>query len=395
MRDLYGEEGGRVANAVLRGRFPADLMRYPLCEDLVERSRLVLVHNYHAASILRDRVPGAKIEVIPMGIPLPALVAQDVARQALGLPASAFVVASITHVNPNKRLPVVLRAVRQAIARFPEMLLVVAGTMTDEMRRLLLREVSFLGLERHVVFWGYVSDDRARLLARAADACVNLRYPSTGETSASLLRLLGAGKPVIVSDTAMDDLPGGVSLRVPVDRFEAENLAALLTALAEDGRYREDAGDVARSYIEEHHLMVREIDGYRSAVESAYGLELPLVDAEVQEPAPVLSRVEQPRRLAKRSSSVARDIAGALERTGIHGDTLTVKVVAERMVDLGLDQMPRERTYDGDQSQVAERLASKLACPLCHARLVSSPEAYGCPTCGRKFNVESGIPTFS
>ena len=39
------------------------------------------------------------------------------------------------------------------------------------------------------------------LAARAVDACINLRYPAPGETSGIAIRLMGIGKPVLVTDS--------------------------------------------------------------------------------------------------------------------------------------------------------------------------------------------------
>ena len=47
---------------------------------------------------------------------------------------------------------------------------------------------------------------------------VNLRSPTMGETSGSVIRALSLGKPVIVCDVGwFAELPDGVALKVPVD----------------------------------------------------------------------------------------------------------------------------------------------------------------------------------
>src|SRR5206468_10253216 len=103
---------------------------FPLSEDLVERARITIVHSEHARTLVQRFVPEAPVAIVPMGIPLPWLTDQSEARRLLGLPQSAFIVASITHVNPNKRLSVVFRALRAAAYRVPELLFVVAGSVS-------------------------------------------------------------------------------------------------------------------------------------------------------------------------------------------------------------------------------------------------------------------------
>jgi hypothetical protein len=62
-----------------------------------------------------------------------------------------------------------------------------------------------------------------------ADVCINLRHPTAGETSASLLRLLAAGKPTFVTASgSFNEIPNTAAIHVPLDRSEAEFLETAL-----------------------------------------------------------------------------------------------------------------------------------------------------------------------
>src|SRR5690606_9935742 len=125
------------------------------------------------------------------------------------------------------------------------------------------------------------------ILARAGDVSVNLRYPSTGETSASLLRLMAAAVPVIVTrhGSALE-LPEGSVLHLPVDRLEEETLAEYLYWLASDPPAREEIGAAGRRFVEEQHSMGAAVDGYRDVVRDAWGLDLPALDQRLVEESP-------------------------------------------------------------------------------------------------------------
>jgi hypothetical protein len=85
------------------------------------------------------------------------------------------------------------------------------------------------------------------------DVAVNLRYPTAGETSGTLVRLLGLGKPVVVSRAgAFAEIPDGCCAKVDLDENEEELLLATLRALAEDPALRQAMGDNARRYVEPH-----------------------------------------------------------------------------------------------------------------------------------------------
>lgn len=337
MRQRYGGAGALAVKDILAGRPVADIGAFPLSEDYIERSRITVVHSRYARDLVLSHVPNANVRVVPMGIPLPALVEQDEARRALGLPQQAFIVASITHVNPYKRLPYVLRALRRLIVHEPDAMLVVAGSVAPGID--LRRQVSLLNLDHNVRLLGYVSDDEARLVARAADVCVNLRYPSAGETSASLLRLLGAGRPVLVTDDApADEYPRDAVIPIPIDRFEDEMLAEVLLLLARDAALRSAAGEAARDFIAREHNLRVMVDGYRDAISDAFGIEMPVIsDMRLDEAVPNASRHEP---ILSSYTSLDSRLADKVAGLRLAGHDATIHTVARGIVALGLDGLP-------------------------------------------------------
>ncbi|MFP5288344.1 MAG: glycosyltransferase, partial [Thermoanaerobaculia bacterium] len=115
-------------------------------------------------------------------------------------------------------------------------------------------EARALGVAERVHVMGFVSFDDFEAAIAAVDLCLNLRYPTAGETSASLLRVLAAGRPAIVSDYAQfADLPPEIVLRVPLGDEEPEALASMLRELlAHPGRLRA-MGEAAREHVRVRH----------------------------------------------------------------------------------------------------------------------------------------------
>src|SRR5581483_1765944 len=80
---------------------------------------------------------------------------------------------------------------------------------------------------------GYTGEQDFFRYLKAVDAVVNLRYPTAGETSGTLVRALGAGLPVIVSDFGQfGELPDDVCLKVSPGPDEERQLYAQLRKLA-------------------------------------------------------------------------------------------------------------------------------------------------------------------
>jgi glycosyltransferase involved in cell wall biosynthesis len=98
---------------------------------------------------------------------------------------------------------------------------------------------------------------------------VNLRYPTMGETSGSVIRALALGKALLVSDVGwFAELPGDAVLRVPVDDYEVATIAAAIGVAAD---HNAALGAAARAYVAREHDLGRVADAYVAALETAAG----------------------------------------------------------------------------------------------------------------------------
>jgi glycosyltransferase involved in cell wall biosynthesis len=262
MRYAYGLSGEAAARRSLALGLPLDPWSYPLFERVVDRSLAILVHNELSrrrvlASRPRARVGRVASPFSPGARPLPAPAA---ARAALGLPADALVVASFGFLTAAKRPEVLLRAFARLRRRVPAAILLLVGEVSPHFD---FAAVATPERMRGVSVTGRLDLDRFRLHVAAADVAVNLRYPTSGETSGTLIRLLGAGKPVIVSRVgAFAEIPEGCCAQVDLDESEEELLVAYLERLAADAELRRRLGENARRYVEAHHSLEASASGY-------------------------------------------------------------------------------------------------------------------------------------
>src|SRR5262249_16699664 len=141
-------------------------------------------------------------------------------RQRLGLRPRTLLVGVFGHLRESKRIPVVLRAMQQAWDSGADARLLIAGSFaSSDLERAmtpLLGDPRILrtGYLENRVFWRY---------AAATDLCINLRFPTAGETSGIAVRMMGIGKPVAF--TAGDEIariPENACLRVDLGSAEEE-----------------------------------------------------------------------------------------------------------------------------------------------------------------------------
>ena len=149
-------------------------------------------------------------------------------------------------------------AVLRAFARLREMVdarLLIAG---DFVSRDLQQAAAPLLRAPGVVQGGYVPEDQFWLRAAAVDACINLRYPAAGETSGISIRLMGIGKPVLVSageENARFTEAGCV--RVDTGMGEEDMLVETMTWLARNPNDARAMGALAAGHIEREHALDR------------------------------------------------------------------------------------------------------------------------------------------
>ncbi|MGH9321858.1 MAG: glycosyltransferase family 4 protein [Vicinamibacteria bacterium] len=248
VREAYPDRGEVLAEIALRIGGGRLLYAYPLYEHLVRRSRLTLVHSETARTEVLERCPGSEVKRIRMGVPLPPPLSREEARRRVGLPQDTLVLASFGLVTPEKRIAIALRALaRLEAAGIHAMFLLVGGTVAhyDPMG-----EARELGIAGNVRLLGRVPEEELSLYAFASDLCLNLRYPSAGETSATLLRLLACGRPVVVTDQVhVRDFPDSVVARSSLAGDE-DGLYCDLVDLIRSERRRRELGEAARSYVE-------------------------------------------------------------------------------------------------------------------------------------------------
>lgn len=262
----YPGHGGEIAEVAVRMGGGRLLYQYPLHELLVQSSKMTLVHNRVARQELEASFPESAIRVVRMGIELPELTSRDAARQRFGL-GKETILASFGLVTPEKRISIALRCLKKMIdegvnARY----VLVGGTVPHYDAR---REAEELGVAERVLFTGRVSETDFHLYASAADVCLNLRYPSAGETSATLLRLLAAGRAVLITDQVRElDYPDSVVARTSLDGDE-DGLFCDVMDLLHDPDRRRRLERCSREYVEAEHNPRVMFEDYTRCLEEA------------------------------------------------------------------------------------------------------------------------------
>jgi len=254
----YGEWNRELGHELWRARSAARsdsrYFEFPMLRRAAERALAVVVHNPAAAEMVRRHATGARIVEIPHLFVPPELPPESLAmrfRERLGVPPGAFLFGVFGYLRETKRLLQVLDSFAAVTSEVPQAMLLVAG---DFVSSDLDRSAAPLLREAHIRRVPYLPDADFRLAASAVDACINLCYPAAGETSGIAIRLMGIGKPVLVTDSAENArFPEGAVVRIAAGLDERQSLCAHIVLLTSMSGVARSIGQLAADHIRECH----------------------------------------------------------------------------------------------------------------------------------------------
>jgi glycosyltransferase involved in cell wall biosynthesis/SAM-dependent methyltransferase len=237
----YAEQYVRT---LLRG---PDYDGVPMLRRLAQRSRGFIVHsNCVAEELLKAGFEGP-ISRIWHGawITDPD---RNSWRERLGVDESAPLIGIFGFLKPYKRIAESLRAFRRLVTVEPRARMILAGEPHPELR--LDSLIDTLKLAPYVRLLGFTPIDDFNGYLGACDIVLNLRYPTVGESSGTLLRALGMGKAVIVSDVgSFREYPDDILLKAPTGITEEDHLFEYLNLLVSRPDLARNLGANARAWV--------------------------------------------------------------------------------------------------------------------------------------------------
>jgi glycosyltransferase involved in cell wall biosynthesis len=270
----YGDWSEELGAALWKGRArsAADprYFRYPMLRRICEVSKAVIVHNPAAAQMVREHAPGTPVHEVPHlweQPPIPPLYEVEQLRRTLGVPRYVLLCGIFGHLRESKRVAAAIRAFHRVRAKYPIALLLAGEFASTDLERSLDPLLASEGILRA----GYLSDRDWWRYASAVDLGINLKYPAAGETSGIAIRLMGLGKPVILSSgLETSRFPEPCRLTVDGGVAEEEMLAVCLAWAAESRTHLAEMGRRAALHIRSEHAAERVAGLYWNLLSDCY-----------------------------------------------------------------------------------------------------------------------------
>ena len=244
-----GKPAREFAERVRKLEVGPDYEGLPMTRRLLEKARGVVVHSHFMEEEVRAAGYSGPIAVIPHGAWIPEA-DRNAWRHKLGLDEITPLIGIFGFLKPYKRIAESLRAFRRVVRLSPNTKMILVGEPHPEFPLEAL--IRSLGLSANVRVLGFTPIEDFVGYLGACDIVLNLRFPTVGESSGTLLRALGLGKAVMVSDVgSFQEFPDDVCLKIPVGAGEEDLIFEYLNLLVSRPEVAQALGQRARAYVAE------------------------------------------------------------------------------------------------------------------------------------------------
>jgi glycosyltransferase involved in cell wall biosynthesis len=248
------------------------IYRYPANYHVLQNAQGVIVHSDHSRDLARQfygKNASDDWMVVPFLKRVGPTADRDTIRKRLGFRDDDFVLCSFGIMNPTKLNHRLVRAwLDSRLAADPNCHLVFVGQEDEGEYGMKIRQwINESPARGRIHITGFTPLHLYRSYLQAADAAVQLRTHSRGETSAAVFDCMAYGLPTIVNaHGSMAELPEADVVMLP-DNFEDMRLVAAMWRLRADMLDRQSLGARAREHVKNHMAPRSVADRYHEAIE--------------------------------------------------------------------------------------------------------------------------------
>jgi glycosyltransferase involved in cell wall biosynthesis len=217
---------------------------------IVDKSRKVIVHHRW----VKDQfAPDAAVHVIPhfahIG-KMPTAEQLENFKKKFRIDERNFLIVCLGFINSNKLPQLQVEVAQRLLAHGYPVHWLFAGETAPAVKQL-ESQVRSSDYAENITFAGYMDESDYYSALFSADVAINLRNPSMGEASGTLMHALAAGIPVIVSDVNQyREFPDQVCWKLAHDGNEAQLLFEYITVLLANRNVREALSRNSADYVE-------------------------------------------------------------------------------------------------------------------------------------------------
>lgn len=270
----YGEKGLQHYKKVKNRIECPNEIEFPMSHTLCNSSKAVIFHNHWS----KDQINSDNAYIVPLACFDKEDFMDDIKKslynnlsRKIDRKENEVIIGCFGFVNANKRPEKIIDAIIALIKKDYKVKLIFFGNSNDEK---IYRMIESKKMKDYIFITGYLEKGEYELGLEMCDIVVNLRYPSMGESSATLCEAFKYGKPVLVSNiNQYREFPDEVCWKIDVGNFEVPLLETMLEYLINNTDVRNVLGENAMEYansvlnpdniVKQYYEIINKISGGR------------------------------------------------------------------------------------------------------------------------------------
>lgn len=252
-------------------------VRFPFMKRMVSAARGIVVHSGTVKDAAGSFGASCPMIVTPLAVePAPPHQNRDEARGELrlskaGVSSGTFVALAYGFIQHHKRIDALLDAWKMFMAKAPDAKLILLGPRSPDYG------IDWKIYDKKLIDKIFIDDsfppmDIVYRYLYSADLCINLRYPVYGSSSHSLMQILSAGRPcVVTAEETFAEFPDEIVIKAPYGAGEVEALERIFVRAIERPDEMTGIGKRAREHVESTCLWRHAGPRYHKFLEEVYG----------------------------------------------------------------------------------------------------------------------------
>lgn len=322
--------------------------KYPVNFSVLYSAKGVITHSKYSKTLAREWYNDSiskEWRRISLVRNLQGVQRDAALRESMGVDENAFVVCSFGHLGESKLNLRLLDAWAESeLAKSEKSLLIFVGQLHSDPYGLEIQDrIKKCKYRDRIIITGYVDKEEYLSYLSIADAAVQLRCKSRGESSAAVLDCMGAGLPLIVNaNGSMAELDERSVMLLP-DEFSDHELIFALEKIWKDPDLASEIGSRAQKFINENHNPKACAEEYYKVIEKCFSVdEYPLTS--------VLDNISEIIKTLD-DQEVNKQIAVSLDRTftekrAVRTLYLDVSITADNDYKTGIQRVVRAITRE-------------------------------------------------
>lgn len=242
-------------------------------KEIADSSVLTLVHNNFSKNWIENQISFVDVRKLNMAFPVNDYSSEEKRklRSDLGF-SNDVIISAFGRITFTKRIEVLLKAFSKLIKerKVSNVKLLLVGEICEDVKEVVLKIIKNENLDDRIIITGHVPGEIFNNYFQVTDICVNLRYPTSGETSATLIQALSYSIPCITTNYAQyKEYPDNCCWKIDLQDYEIDLLVDYLFELVTNQNLRQKMSQNAHEYVKYDFSIEQTSQKYLEAIDYA------------------------------------------------------------------------------------------------------------------------------